>query len=351
MDKLKATIDKIGALDLIATEKAQERLDCLTKPQGSLGRLEDLGKQLAGITGKAMPSIKNKVIFTLAADHGVAQEGVSAFPAEVTLQMVYNFLNEGAAINVLAKHVGARVVIVDMGVNGKFTNSPKLKDKKINFGTRNMTKGPAMTIQEAIKSLEAGIEIFEEEYVKGIDICGTGEMGIANTTSASAICAAILKVPVGNVTGRGTGIDDKAFAHKVEVIQRAIMLNKPLPDDPLGVLSKIGGYEIGGLAGIILASASKRVPVVIDGFISASAALLAYKLAPKTKEYMIAGHSSVEKGHKAILDQMGLKPVLDLDLRLGEGTGAVLAMGIIEASAKIMAEMATFKGANVAEKE
>lgn len=329
-------------------EKTQKRLDDLTKPQGSLGRLEELAKQVVGITGNDVPSLKNKVIFTMAGDHGIAKEGVSAFPQEVTLQMVYNFIEGGAGINVLAKHVGARVVVVDMGVAEKLNiKNEKLKIKKINFGTKNMAKGRAMTKQEAVRSIEAGIEAFEEELSNGIDLIGTGDMGIGNTTASSAIASVFTEHSVEDVTGRGTGINDDTLKNKIQVIKKAININKPDPRDPIDVLSKVGGFEIGGLVGVILAGASRRIPVVIDGFISGAAALIAYHLEPKVKDYLIAAHCSVEKGHKVILDYMGLKPVLDLELRLGEGTGAALGMSIVEAGIKILTEMATFQSASV----
>jgi nicotinate-nucleotide--dimethylbenzimidazole phosphoribosyltransferase len=329
-------------------EKTQKRLDDLTKPQGSLGRLEELAKQVVRITGNDVPSLKNKVIFIMAGDHGIAKEGVSAFPQEVTLQMVYNFIEGGAGINVLAKHVGARVVVVDMGIAEKLKiKNEKLKIKKINFGTKNMAKGRAMTKQEAVRSIEAGIEAFEEELSNGIDLIGTGDMGIGNTTASSAIASVFTEHSVEDVTGRGTGISDDTLKNKIQVIKKAININKPDPRDPIDVLSKVGGFEIGGLVGVILAGASRRIPVVIDGFISGAAALIAYHLEPKVKDYLIAAHCSVEKGHKVILDYMGLKPVLDLELRLGEGTGAALGMSIVEASIKILTEMSTFQSASV----
>jgi len=300
------------------------------------------------ITGNDVPPVKNKVIFTMAADHGVAKEGVSAFPQEVTLQMVYNFIHGGAGINVLARHVGARVVVVDMGVAEKLKiKSEKLKVRKINFGTKSMAKGPAMTRAEAVKSIEAGIEVFEEELPGGIDMIGTGDMGIGNTTASSAIASVFTGHPVEDVTGRGTGINEDTLKNKIEVIKKVIEINEPDPKDPIDVLSKVGGFEIGGLVGVILAGASGRIPIVIDGFISGAAALIAYHLEPKVKDYLIAAHCSVEKGHKIILDYMGLKPVLDLELRLGEGTGAALGMSIIEAGIKILTEMATFQSASV----
>ena len=317
MGKIEKVIQGIGELNHTLMKETQERLDNLTKPQGSLGRLEEMAKLIVGITEKKNPSLQNKVIFTLAGDHGVADEGVSAYPKEVTLQMVYNFLAGGAGINVLARYVGARVVVVDMGVASKIQKSPiemnssqaeeievqNLKSKKINLGTKNMTKCPAMTREEAIKSIETGIDTFEEELPNGIDIIGTGDMGIGNTTASSAMVSVITANSVEEVTGRGTGIDDKTFAKKVAVIKTAIETNKPDTKDVIDVLSKLGGFEIGGLAGIILASASKRIPVIIDGFISGAAALVAYRLQPAVKNYIVAAHCSVERGHKIILDR------------------------------------------------
>jgi nicotinate-nucleotide--dimethylbenzimidazole phosphoribosyltransferase len=350
MKKIEQVIAGIQSLDSGVMQKTQERLDSLTKPRGSLGRLEDLAKLITGITGKEIPEIKNKVIFTFAADHGITEEGVSAFPKEVTGQMVYNFLNNGAGINVLAKHVGARVVVADLGVASDLKPHKNLLVKKINYGTGNFAKGPAMTKDEAIKAINAGIDIFEHEYIKGVDIAGTGEMGIGNTTSASAIAAVFTKKPVEMLTGRGTGINEEGLKNKVKIIERALEINKPDSRDAIDVLSKVGGFEIGGLCGVILRAASRRVPVVIDGFISFAAALIAYTLAPKVKDYMIASHISVEKGHKMILEHMGLAPIFDLNLRLGEGTGAALGINLAEASIKILIQMATFQSANVSEK-
>lgn len=353
MDKLKETIMAIEKIDYSLADETQKRLDNLTKPRGSLGRLEEFAKQIVEITRKINPSLRNKVIFTLAGDHGVAEVGVSAYPKEVTAQMVYNFLNEGAGINVLAKHVGARVVVVDMGVATKLQiancKMQNFRDKKIGLGTKNMVKGPAMSREEAVRAIEAGIEVFDEELSGGIDIVGTGDMGIGNTTASSAIASVIVGKPPESVTGRGTGIDDKTLTNKIEIIKKAISLNEPDPKDAIDVLSKVGGFEIGGLAGIILAAARKRIPIVIDGFISSAAGLIAYQLEPKVKDYMIAGHCSCESGHRIILNYIGLRPILDLDLRLGEGTGAALAMSIIEAGVKIFNEMATFQSAGVSE--
>lgn len=333
MELLKKTIQKIKPIDKKIMEKAQARLDDLTKPRGSLGRLEEIAKQLVGIAGTLEPSIKRKVIFTMAGDHGVAEEGVSLYPQEVTAQMVANFKNGGAAINVLARHVGAEVIVVDMGVGA---------------GTKNIAKGPAMTRDKAIKTIEAGIEVFEEEFKKNkIGLAGTGDMGIANTTPSSAIISAITGALPEEITGRGTGVGDEQLKLKIKVIEKALGLNKPDPDDAIDILSKVGGFEIGGICGVILASAARSVPVVADGFISSAAALLACKMAPQIKGHIFASHMSQEKGHKIALGYMGLDPILDLDMRLGEGTGAALAMSIIEASAKILNEMATFSQAKV----
>ncbi|MDD5495756.1 MAG: nicotinate-nucleotide--dimethylbenzimidazole phosphoribosyltransferase [Candidatus Omnitrophica bacterium] len=350
MRKFDETIQRIQKIDFSLAKATQRRLDNLTKPLGSLGRLEELAKQIVEITKKERPSLKKKVIFTMAGDHGVTEEGVSAYPKEVTPQMVYNFMAGGAGINVLARHVGARVIVVDMGVACDLKEHNDLVIKKVGYGTRNMAKGSSMTKEEALKALEGGIEAFEEEFVKGMDIAGTGDMGIGNTTPSSAIASVLTGRKVEDVTGRGTGVDDKAFAGKVAIIRKAIEVNKPDAKDPIDVLAKVGGFEIGGIAGLILAASANRVPVVIDGFISGAAALLAYKLEPKTKEYMIAAHQSVERGHRIILEHIGLKPLLDLDLRLGEGTGAALGISIAEAAVKILTQMASFKDAGVSER-
>lgn len=351
MKRLKEILEKIEKIDNSLAKKTQDRLDNLTKPQGSLGRLEDLAKRVVEITKNENPHFKNKVIFTMAGDHGVTEDGVSAFPKEVTPQMVYNFLNGGAGINVLSRHIGARVVVVDMGVAEELQMKHNdLRIKKVGPGTKNMAKGPAMTRDEAIRSLEAGIEVLEDEYNNGIDIIGTGDMGIGNTTPSSAITAAITGQGVRKVTGRGTGIDDQTLMRKQDTIIDSLKINKPDPKDGIDVLSKVGGFEIGGLAGLILGAASKRIPIVVDGFISGAAALIAYTIEPKVKDYMFAGHCSVEKGHSAIFEHIGIEPILDLNLRLGEGTGAALAINIIEAGIKILTEMATFKSASVSER-
>jgi nicotinate-nucleotide--dimethylbenzimidazole phosphoribosyltransferase len=334
---------------------AQERLDNLTKPQGSLGRLEEFAKQLVAISEDPAPDLDKKVIFTFAGDHGVADEGVSAFPKAVTQQMVMNFMNGGAGINVLARHAGAEVVVVDIGVDYDFPdtgtgNSVPLQIKKVVRGTNNMRKGPAMTRQEAEKCIQVGVDLANEYAKKGYKIFGTGEMGIANTSPSSAITALLTEKTIEDITGRGTGIDDDTWRNKVNVIKDAIRVNAPDPADPLDVLAKIGGAEIGGIAGLVLGAAANKIPVVVDGFISTAGALIAYLLEPKTRDYMFAAHMSQEAGHGALLDRIGLVPVLDLGLRLGEGTGAALALLVIEAGLKIYREMATFEEAAVAEK-
>jgi nicotinate-nucleotide--dimethylbenzimidazole phosphoribosyltransferase len=337
-------------------DEAQSRLDNLTKPQGSLGRLEEFAKQLVAITETRMPSLDKKVVFTFAGDHGVAEEGVSAFPKEVTPQMVMNFINGGAGINVLARHAGAEVVVVDIGVDYDFVGaglkpSSTFVSSKIISGTKNMRKGPAMTRDEAVKCILVGIELANQYAKRGYQIFGTGEMGIANTTPSSAITAALTGKSVEDITGRGTGINYDAWKNKVQVIKDSIAVNKPDQNDPVDVLAKIGGAEIAGIAGLIIGASSNNVPVVIDGFISTTGALIAYLIEPKTKDYMFAAHMSQEIGHKAILEKIGLRPILDLDMRLGEGTGAALAMLVIEGGLKIYKEMATFAEAAVAGKK
>ena len=351
------TIRMIAPTKAELADEAQIRLDCLTKPVGSLGRLEEFVRRLVAITGNSMPVLDRKIIFTFAGDHGVADEGVSAYPKEVTRQMVFNFLNGGAAINVLARHAGAEVVVVDIGVDFDFealredaqTLVP-FQIKKVVRGTKNMRKGPAMSRQEAERSIETGIRLAEEYAEKVYKIMATGEMGIANTTPSSAIAAVLTGRSVTDLTGRGTGINDEALNNKIRVIEDSISVNKPDPNDPVDVLSKVGGAEIGGIAGLIIGAAAMKIPVVIDGFISTAGALIAHSLEPRTRDYMFAAHTSVEKGHKAMLERIGLKPILDLDMRLGEGTGAALAMLLIEAGLKIYKEMATFGEAGVSEK-
>jgi len=349
-ERLSNTIEMIKPLDRKAMAEAQARQDMLTKPQGSLGRLEELSVQLAGIQGKPIPQIRHKAVITMAGDHGVVAEGVGNWPQEVTVQMVYNFLRGGAGINVIAHQVGARIIVVDMGVASKLEAHPQLLSRKVASGTSNIASGPAMTREQAITSIGTGIEIVNNEVAKGLDIVGTGDMGIGNTTASSAICAVMTGRPAAEVTGRGTGITDEQLAHKVEVINGALEVNHPDPEQPLEVLAKVGGFEIGGLVGVMLAAAAHRIPVVIDGFISGTAALIATALSPSLKDFLIAAHLSVEAGHQLLLKYLGLKPLLDLDMRLGEGTGAALGIFLSETAARILAEMSTFAEAGVSER-
>ncbi len=340
----------IQPLDATLLKQAQARLDRLTKPLGSLGRLEELAARYVAITGEVKPNIPRGIVFTFAADHGVTREGVSAYPREVTPQMVLNFLRGGAGVNVLARHAGMDVRVVDIGVDYEFGSVPGLLGRKVMKGTRNLSVEPAMTRGEAEQALVVGIQLAAEAAKEGVGLIGTGEMGIGNTTPSAAITAVMTGQSVEEVTGRGTGIDEAGRAHKVSVIQRALNRHRLNQTDPLDVLAKVGGLEIGGLAGLILGASSARIPVVLDGFIAGAAALIAVALAPSCREYLIASHRSVEQGHRVILDQLGLRPLLDLDLRLGEGTGACLGMDLVCAAIKIYTEMATFGEAGVSEK-
>lgn len=347
MKALDNLIRSIGKLDEGAMQEARQIQNSLTKPQGSLGKLEWLSIRLAGIYGTPSPQIRKKTVFTMAADHGVTAEGVSAYPSEVTTQMVLNFAKGGAAINVLARHAGADVRVVDMGVRSDIKWPECVVNRKIAGGTRNMARGAAMTRDEAVQGLLVGSELASRAIDAGANALGIGDMGIGNTTAASAITATLTRKPVSVVTGRGTGIDDAALTLKIKVIEQALEHNRPDPSDGLDVLMKVGGYEIAGMAGVALGAAARRVPVFLDGFVSGSAALVAATICPDAKEYMIASHMSVEPGHKFALEHLQLLPVLDLGMRLGEGTGAAIAFTIAEASCKILNEMATFEGAGV----
>ena len=351
MSLLQTTLDRIRPLDEEAMAQARARQDTLTKPQGSLGRLEDLSTQVAGITGQVSPRMEHKAVIVLAGDHGIAREGVSAYPPEVTPQMVLNFLRGGAAINVLSRLVGARVAVVDVGVAYDFEPHPGLLAYKVAHGTKNMVHGPAMSREQAVQSIEAGIRALETEVARGLDLVAVGEMGIGNTTPSSAISAVITGLPVAAVTGRGTGLDEEQLAAKVATIERVLEVNQPDAQDPLDILSKVGGLEIGGIAGVILGAAAHRVPVILDGFISGAGALVAAGLHPAATDYMIAAHNSVEIGHQAILSHLGIAPLFDLNMRLGEGTGSALAMNMVEGAVRILTEMATFADAGVSEKQ
>ncbi|MBU0675516.1 MAG: nicotinate-nucleotide--dimethylbenzimidazole phosphoribosyltransferase [Proteobacteria bacterium] len=350
MTLLQETLQAILPQDQEWRDQAKNRLDQLTMPHWALGRLMDLAVDLAGMTRSMNPPVSRKAVVTMAGDHGVVAEGVSKFPSEVTPQMVGNFVNGGAGINALANQVGARVVVVDMGVAADLSamaKSGKIIDRKIAFGTSNMAKGPAMTREQAVAAIEAGIDV--ARLLGGeIDLFGTGDMGIGNTTPSAAIVAAITGISVATVTGRGTGLDDAQLDHKVKVIEEALKVNQPDPHDGLDVLAKVGGFEIGGIAGLILGAAAQRKPVLIDGFISTAGALIASTIAPSCRDYLIASHRSVEQGHRIMHQHLQLEPLLDLNLRLGEGTGAALAMNLVEAACRILTEVATFEEAAVA---
>jgi len=351
---LDTMIDRIGPLDETAMEKARRHHDALAIPKGSLGLLHQLGIRLAGITGTPLPELKRLAVVTMAGDHGVTAQGVSCFPSEVTCQMVKNFLLGGAAINVLTRHVGARLTVVDMGVAGRLPEASLPQSGKTRFlsrriadGTQDISLGPAMSVEQARQAVETGMRVFEEEFELGLDALGTGDMGIGNTTPSSAIAAVLLKRDPADLVNRGTGLDDEALRKKVEVVRRAMEVNAPDPDHPLEVLAKVGGYEIGGITGLMLAACAHRVPVMVDGFISTSAALLASRFHPHVKDYLFSGHRSNVSGHDLMLSSLGLRPLVDLDMRLGEGTGAAFGLSILAAASRVGVEMLTFEQAAV----
>ncbi len=357
MPTLSRLLESIVAPDDAVAGVARRHLDTLTKPPGSLGRLEDLAVRLATVRGGA-PRVEAPVVFVFAGDHGVVAEGVSAYPQTVTAQMVENFLAGGAAINVLARQAGARVVVADFGVKAIWswgasqapphpTEPLQFVVRKIAAGTANMAAGPAMSRAHAVAAIECGAALAEEAWAAGADLFAIGEMGIGNTTAASAITAAVTGAPPDRVTGRGTGVDEATWRRKVDVVRRALAVNQPDPRDGLALLETVGGFEIAGLVGVILAGAARRVPVAVDGFIATSAALIATTLAPAAAHALFAAHRSAEPGHTVALAHLGLEPYLDLGLRLGEGTGAALFIHLARAAARIYGEMATFKSAGV----
>ncbi|RLA99446.1 MAG: nicotinate-nucleotide--dimethylbenzimidazole phosphoribosyltransferase [Deltaproteobacteria bacterium] len=352
MDPLKAAIGGIEPLDQDAVQRAKRRTEDLLMPYLALGRLHEISWRVAGIMGRIPEGLPRKVVMVAAGDHGVASEGVSLFPQEVTRQMVSGFIRGLAAINVISRHVGARVVVVDFGVKGPtepswLEASDSFYDMKVAPGTGNIATGPAMSRQQASEAILRGTEVFRREASKGLDIIATGDMGIANTTPSAAVISVLTGSDPEEIVGRGTGLDDEGLRRKAQVVRRALEVNRPDPRDPLDVLAKVGGFEIGGLCGWILAGAKARVPVVIDGFISTAAALLAVALEPRARDYLFAGHLSAERGHSKALEHLGLEPLLQLEMRLGEGTGATLAFVIIEAAVKILSQMATFESAGV----
>ncbi|NVM23047.1 MAG: nicotinate-nucleotide--dimethylbenzimidazole phosphoribosyltransferase [Desulfobacterales bacterium] len=353
---LKEIVKSIEPADQKFIQQARERTSRLLMPPRALGELNVISERLCGIQRTLEPSVKERAVLVMAGDHGIAAQGVSAYPQEVTGEMVKTFVRGGAGINVLARQAGARVLVVDMGIipdvsdlSAGTTGENTLIVKKVAKGTNNFTNGPAMTLEQAEQSVTAGYDTAAELFEQGIELLATGDMGIGNTSPSSAIGAVVTGHPVERMTGRGTGVDDDAFAGKCRAIQKGIDTNAPDPNDPLDVLSKVGGFEIGGIAGAVLAGARFRRAVVIDGLISTAGALLAHAMCPVAADYMFAGHQSVEQGHRLMLDHMGLKPMLNLGLRLGEGTGAALAMHIMEAGVRVFREMLTFEQAGVSE--
>jgi len=353
MTALEEIIASLAPQDAPARSRARERLGQLTMPYWALGRLMDLAEDLAGMTGSLQPPVTRKTVLVLAADHGIVGQGVSRYPREVTCQMVRNFVRGGAGINVLARRAGAEVIVVDMGVAGDLSDlveAGRILDRRIAAGTGDMTTGPAMTRDEARRSVEAGMAL-ALSLSDTTDVFATGEMGIGNTAPSSAIVALYSGQAVDRVTGRGTGIDDEGLRRKVAAIETALRINDPDKDDPLDVLAKVGGFEIGGMAGVILGAAARKKPVLIDGFISTAGAIVACRLAPLVLDYLIASHRSLEPGHRIALESLGKLPLLDLDLRLGEGTGSALAMPLVDAAAAILTEVATFAEAGVSRAE
>lgn len=357
-DLIAQTVDAIiarGGADAGAASAASARQDTLTKPPGSLGRLEEIAVRIAGITGTPRPRLDRRLIVVAAGDHGVAARGVSVYPQEVTAQMVANFLHGGAAINVLASHAGARVRVVDAGVASETPEDPALLRLRIGPGTADISGGPAMSRADAAASVAAGIALLKSERATsngaGVDIVGCGEMGIGNSTSAAAIIAAATGRPPRAVTGRGTGVDDERFEHKIRAVEQALQVNRPDASDGLDLLRTVGGYEVGVLAGIYLAAAAEGIPAVIDGLISGAAALIAVAIAPEAREALIASHRSAEPGHSAMLEHLRLEPMLDFGMRLGEGSGAALGISLCVAACRVLDEMATFDEAGVSDSD
>ncbi len=327
-------------------KEAAERLDKLVKPIGSLGKLEDIAVKISGITGKQKSSFEKKVTIIMASDNGVVEEGVSAAPQAVTALMTINFLKGITGVCVLSKHAGADIRVVDIGV-GSDLEYPGLINRKVRKGTSNMAKGPAMSKEEAISAIETGIEMVSQLVKEGYSLFGTGEMGIGNTSTASAVAMAFLGCSAEEAVGKGVGLTEEGYANKKSVIERAISINKPDPYDPIDVLSKVGGFDIAGMTGCFLGAAYCRVPIVIDGFISAAAALAAYRINPLVRDYIIPSHLSAEPGYSLVINEIGLEPLLDLNMRLGEGSGCPLAFNIIEAAETIISDMATFEEATI----
>jgi nicotinate-nucleotide--dimethylbenzimidazole phosphoribosyltransferase len=349
--RLRDVVAGVVPLDADAMSRARDRQAQLTKPAGALGVLEDASIRLCGIQGVCPPRpLTRPVVAVFAGDHGVHAQGVSPWPQEVTAAMVANIRAGGAAVNVLARQAGAEVVVVDMGVATPLEPGQGLVDHKIRAGTADLSVGAAMTRDDAVRALLAGVSVAEDLTARGHDLLLTGDMGIANTTPSAALVAAFSGLPVAAVTGRGTGTDEAGWTRKVEVVSRALA-DRPVTDDPLETLASVGGFEHAGIAGFVLGAARRRVPVVLDGMIAGAAALVVQALAPHAVDHCFAGHRSVEPGHAVALAQLGLRPLVDLDLRLGEGTGALLAVPLVQAAGATLREMATFDSAGVAHKE
>lgn len=336
------TIDKIKPASGEWLEKAWERLDSLTKPRRSLGFLEEVAARVVSIRKEDRPSVDGKEVFIFVGDHGVVEDGVSAYPQDVTALMVKNFLAGGAGINVLARSAGADVNIIDIGMKEEIKDAGGLIQKNVKRGTGNIARGPAMTMDEAGMAVNIGIEMAVSAHERGAVMIATGEMGIGNTTPSAAVLAALLPAGVMDVAGMGTGLDEEGLKHKIQVIERALDTNHDRLHDPLSALAAVGGMEIAGICGLCLGGAAKGMIVVVDGFISSAGALVAMRLAPRVKDYLFFSHVSAEKGHRTFFEKEGLRPMLDLDLRLGEGTGAAIAMQVIEDAVRIHNEMATF---------
>lgn len=345
MPLLQDTIQNIQGADLNKMEQARKRIDALCKPPGSLGKLESIAVQLSGITGQLYPVIDKKVIIVCAADHGVCEEGVTTNPQDVTVFQTLNFPQGGTGVCAMANITNAKVVTVDVGVKEDIPPGAGVIINKIKYGTDNMAKGPAMSKEDAIQAIEVGVHVATEEIAKGANVLGTGEMGIGNTTPSAAILAVLTGYDPIEVTGFGAGVGNGGIAHKAAVIKKAIAVNQPNPQDGIDVLAKVGGLEIGAMAGIILGAAVHRKPVVVDGFISTIAALIAYKLEPKVKDYIIPSHVSEEPGAKIAAAILGIEPMLHMNMRLGEGSGAALAFPILDAACSMMKNMVTLEEA------
>ena len=346
------TLAAIAPADAAARQRAAARHLTLTKPPGSLGRLEAVSIQLAGIFGSDRPVVRDPTLIVAAGDHGVVAQGVTGYPQAVTAQMMANFLAGGAAVSVMARLLGVRQIVVDAGIAAdEPPPHPELRVLRAGRGSGDISRGPAMSRAQALRCVEAGVDLALEAADAGADLIATGEMGIGNTTAASAVSAVLTGAAPAHTTGPGTGRTPDQLRRKVAVVQRALQCNTPDPDDPLGVLEKVGGFEIGVLAGVVLGAAVRRRAVLLDGFIAGAAALLARALCPAAGDYLIAAHRSAEPGHGVVLAQLGLDPLLDLELRLGEGTGALLALPIVTAAAACLTQMATFEQAGVCDRE